>query len=127
MRYLALFFTVLFVLFALVQLNDPDPWFWTPVYLYPAVISFLVYRGTYPVIATWIAAVAFLVAGIYWMPPNISEWIGMEQEAKSLQMGVPFIEEAREAMGLLLVAIAMGIYLAAYYTSRRTASSYYTK
>jgi uncharacterized membrane protein len=119
MRYLALFFAVLFVLFAAVQYNDPDPWFWIPIYLIPAIISFLVFRGTYPVAAMWIAAVLFLIGAIYWLPPNMSEWIGMEQEASSLQMGVPFIEEARESMGLLLVFVAMAAYLIAFYTHRR--------
>lgn len=119
MRYFALFFAVLFVLFAAVQYNDPDPWFWIPVYLIPAVISFLVFRGTYPVAALWIAAALFLVGAIYWLPPNMSEWLGMEQEASTLEMRVPFIEEAREAMGLFVVVVAMVIYLIAYYSSRR--------
>jgi hypothetical protein len=124
MRYLALFFAILFVLFALVQINDPDPIIWVPLYLFPAVLCFMVYRGNYPVIGLWIAAIGFLAAGIYWLPPNMSEWIGMEQEAKSIGMGVPFIEEAREAMGLLIVAIAMIVFLVAYYARRRPVARY---
>lgn len=121
MRYLALFFVAIFVLFAVAQFNDPDPWLWVPIYLFPAVISFMVFRGRYPVAAIALGAIGFLIGAIYWLPPSMSAWIQAEQEAQSLQMGLPFIEEARESMGLLLCFIALVIYLIVYYTRRKAA------
>lgn len=36
MRYFLFFLTAMFVIFAALQLNDPDPLLWVPLYLVPA-------------------------------------------------------------------------------------------
>ncbi len=33
---------------------------------------------------------------------NIGEWMHMEEKAKSFEMQMPFIEEARESLGLVI-------------------------
>ena len=37
-------FVFIFILFAVVQYNDPDPYLWVPIYLFPAVLCFLAAR-----------------------------------------------------------------------------------
>ena len=37
-------FVFIFILFAVVQYNDPDPYLWIPIYLFPAVLCFLATR-----------------------------------------------------------------------------------
>ena len=34
-------FVLIFISFAAVQYNDPDPYLWIPIYLYPAALCFL--------------------------------------------------------------------------------------
>jgi hypothetical protein len=34
------FFVLVFILFAVVQYNDPDPYLWVPIYLYPALLCY---------------------------------------------------------------------------------------
>ncbi|MEY4919290.1 MAG: hypothetical protein RLZZ431_472, partial [Bacteroidota bacterium] len=41
MKFFNIFFCIVFILFAVVQYNDPDPFLWVPIYLYPALLCFL--------------------------------------------------------------------------------------
>ena len=41
MKIFNIFFCVVFILFAVVQYNDPDPYLWIPIYLYPALLCYL--------------------------------------------------------------------------------------
>jgi len=47
MKILNAILTVLFILFALVQLNDPDPWLWVTMYIYVAVMCGMAFLGKY--------------------------------------------------------------------------------
>ena len=47
MRYINLFLALLFALFAVVQLNDPDPWGWVAMYGFVAVVSAFAAFGRY--------------------------------------------------------------------------------
>jgi hypothetical protein len=127
MRYLAIFFTVMFILFAIVQYNDPDPFLWIPIYAYAALMSYLAYRQKYIMPALFIGLIGYLVGAIYYFPPSMSDWIHAEETAKSLQMKMPFVEEARESMGLGICVIAMGIFLYAAYSQRKTQTSSVSK
>lgn len=52
-----------------------------------------------------------MIGAIFLFPANLSTWISMEESAKSLDMKMPFIEEARESMGLMICAFVNSIYL----------------
>jgi hypothetical protein len=120
MRYLAIFFTVIFILFAIVQYNDPDPVLWIPIYLYAAFMSYLVFKKRYIIPALALGAIGYLIGAIYYFPPSVADWINAEETAKSLQMKMPFVEEARESMGLGICLIAMCIYLYVAYKERKS-------
>ena len=96
---------LVFTFGAVVQYNDPDPISWTAIYLVAAVLSFISIKRTLP---WWVTAT---VAGIslFWAAiialgldpevyPNLFGQFGMA----SLE-----IEEAREALGLLIIAVWM--------------------
>lgn len=97
------------VLFAAAQYNDPDWYYWGPVYLVAAYWSFLAARTperlasqTVERYGAIISVVLFLL-GVAWLAPTISSnWI--------------HIEEAREAFGYAICALATAL---AIWDSRR--------
>lgn len=99
---------VVFALFALVQLNDPDPVGWFAMYLGAAGLWVM---AAYDKAAVWLcAAVAAVVAVwmyVWW--PGFAEWLRigtMAQLVGALSMEKPYIEEAREFLGLGLILVS---------------------
>lgn len=111
MKYFAYIFSILFVVFAVLQYNDPDPYLWIPIYLSAAWLSWQVSKGKYQMPLLIGFALAYLVGAFYYFPPSISTWIHAEEQAKSLQMKMPFVEEARESMGLMICFVVMLVYV----------------
>lgn len=101
--------SLLFVVGALVQINDPDPWAWVSIYLIAALLSGYVTLGRYPLIGLGIVTVLCFAGSLYYFPPSVSEWIGLEWEQQDLTMKTLAMEEARESLGLLLIAVVLGI------------------
>lgn len=107
MKRFAIFFaylmTVLFAWAAFVQLNDPDPQIWIPIYGTAALGSVLFLAGR---LKTWMAlllAVAFLVGSLlYW--PEQFEGVDFGTQGMSNHN----IERGRESLGL---AIAFVVFL----------------
>ncbi len=80
----------LMVLFALVQLNDPDPWRWVFAYGWTACGCFgLIKRSR------WLFGVLYIFWGI-WLFPNQFEGVGAMVDT------VPAIEQARESLGMII-------------------------
>jgi glucan phosphoethanolaminetransferase (alkaline phosphatase superfamily) len=105
--YFFLFWSLLFLLFAFVQLNDPDPEVWASIYVVAAIFSVLAVRGKHPLIPLGLVIVACLVGAVYYFPESVSSWISQEMEQKDLTMKTPQMEEARETFGLLLIALVL--------------------
>lgn len=103
-RIIAFVLGVLFVLFALVQYNDPDPLLWMFFYGFAAVISYAAYyRLLFPKI-TIIALLCYLVGAIYHWPDKFEGiFFNMDYSIE--------IEEARESLGMFICAMAMGYFL----------------
>ena len=90
---------VLFIIFAWVQLNDPDPWLWFSLYLVNAFTLLGAANQKISIIVSSIMCLISLIfAYIHW-PPTFEGFEGdMNQH--------PHIELAREAVGLLLVSLS---------------------
>lgn len=58
-----------------------------------------------------IMCAGYLLGAIFLFPGSASEWIHAEEQAKSLDMKMPFIEEARESMGLLICLVVNLVYM----------------
>ena len=99
---MALLMVVMFLGFAAVQYNDPDPYIWIPIYLLPAIVSGLVFTGrkVSPLLLL-LAAAAFLVAAYFQWPAH---WAGV---ALKNGMKTIDIEEGREALGLVICAVVL--------------------
>ncbi len=97
---------VLFVAFVLVQYNDPDWWFWMPVYAVPAawagVAFFRPAQLARPVAAAGLGlSLLGALAGTAWLWPT---------EAGFWQRDVWWQSEAaREGMGMMIVAAGLAV------------------
>lgn len=115
MKYFALLGVVIFILFALVQVNDPDPYIWMPVYIFPAILSFMVFRGNFYSYLIGIAALLYLAFSIATFPESMTSWIGDELNNTSLSMKTPSMEESRESLGTFICFSFLAIYFLYYY------------
>lgn len=113
MRFIHLLIALIFVVFASVQLNDPDPYLWVLVYLGVAICAAGFYFGRY---FQWLSLVGLLgcLIGVVMISPEFISWLGdgMPSIVSSMKAETPYIELVREFLGFLIAAIAYGIYFA---------------
>jgi general stress protein CsbA len=122
MRIFNLFFFIVFLLFAAVQYNDPDPYVWIPIYGYGAVLCFLAYRKKYYPSAYLLGIIVYAAyAGFKLLEPDgVWDWITKHHAqniADSMKATTPWVEETREFFGLVIV---IGVLLIDYLYARRT-------
>jgi len=97
MRIIHAVLCTILVLFAVRQYNDPDGYYWAPVYLLAAAWSFLAARGP----AAWHAS-PFARVGA---PISVALFMaGFASLAANIGPGWIHNEEAREALGYLICA-----------------------
>lgn len=103
-RILSIGFGLLFLLFAAFQYNDPDPEVWVPIYGLAALACFMAFTN----LGKWwfFAGMAgmYVVAAIYQWPPVFEGFLFSEVGMRSMN-----IEMAREAGGLAICAVVMGL------------------
>ncbi len=104
--------TLVFLFFAYVQWNDPDPLIWILVYLSVALIPMSHLLGSasakYQYLLMMILSIAFVT-----YIPSITEWMSDEMPSITSEMkaGNLYIELVREALGLLLSIFVTGYYI----------------
>lgn len=105
-----------FVLFGVLQFNDPDGWIWAIAYF--AVVILILLRNVLPKYMIEIAIVMYLIAFSSYIP-NLMNWFdeGMPSITGSMKAESPFIEYVREAGGLLIVILGL-----LYYRKKRHSS-----
>src|SRR3712207_1241002 len=94
-------FIILFLLFAALQYNDPDPFIWIPIYLFAA---FLCYRALQKRYDPILYVIGFLVYGgyavhLFFDKTGVLDWAGAhkaESLVQSMKATKPWIEETRE-------------------------------
>ena len=91
--------TLLFVLCALLQFNDPDPLGWILIYSSNAILLFLQSKNLYYRIPS-ILLLLLSVIGSWWLWPDSFSGFAGDMSSD------PNIEYARESIGLLLIAIS---------------------
>lgn len=99
---------LIFLLFAALQYNDPDPIRWMMVYGGVAMVYSLAIFGKYSRPIGWVGIAAIVV----WMGlllPEFLNWvkIGSPNIARQMKAETPYIEFTREFLGLLLAGLAL--------------------
>lgn len=112
MKFLNIFFIILFIFSAALQYNDPDPYVWMPIYLYGAVICFLALRSKFFKPMYVIGLSVYIGYGIYlfYDKTGVLNWVeehNAENIAQTMKATKPWIEETREFFGLLILVIAL--------------------
>jgi general stress protein CsbA len=114
MKIFNIIFCILFVLFAALQYNDPDPYLWIPIYLYSAGLCFLAVRKEYHPKACLIGIGIYLIYALYLFfdRTGVLNWAGdhhAENIAQSMHAEKPWIEETREFFGLVILIVVLAI------------------
>ena len=115
MKIVNLALAVMFLVFAFVQINDPDPLLWIGIYGAMAVICVLAAFRIYSRAVLLVLLALFLVY-TYVLIPGIREWLSQDDRTVLLddiaKMEHPYIEEAREFLGLVICMLVVGLQLA---------------
>jgi hypothetical protein len=108
MKYFAIILSLIFILFAFWQLNDPDPILWVPIYLLAAYVCFRAYQGKSNAELLIVCVVMYLAGGINaWL--QMTAWEGVITD--TLAMKSHNQELAREALGLGICAVTSILFL----------------
>ena len=106
------------LVFALLQLNDPDPLIWVTYYAAVAAVCTVAAYRPLP-IAVFVALAAVTAAGVVLTLPGFVDWV-LNRPASDLWAPMSsdrsYIEDSRELLGLL---IAGGSLLVAHRLSRQ--------
>ncbi|HEX5152762.1 MAG TPA: transmembrane 220 family protein [Parafilimonas sp.] len=112
MKFFNIFFCLVFVLFAAVQYNDPDPFWWIVLYLYTALMCWFAFRNKfYP--AAYLAGIAvYALYALYKVfdANGLIDWITKhhaENIAETMKAEKPWIEESREFFGLIILIVVL--------------------
>lgn len=105
MKIVNLILAVMFVAFAFVQINDPDPVLWILIYGLMAVVCILAAFNIYYKIPLIILLVGYSVY-VFILIPGFREWLAQEDRSvlfdDVMKMQYQYIEDAREFLGLII-------------------------
>lgn len=97
----------LFLFGAAVQYNDPDPLRWMAIYLAAAAVSAGHALRPMSALPGAIVATAALIWAILWAPSALATLPAAADIASDVKMMSPGVEEVRELLGLVIIAVAM--------------------
>ena len=123
-KILNVFFCIVFIIFAALQYNDPDPYVWIPIYLYTAALCALAVKNKFYPVAYWIGIIVYGIyaADEFFSKDGVLDWIqkhNAENIATTMKAETPWIEETREFFGLVIL---IAVLLLNYFYSRKTAT-----
>ncbi len=108
MKIFNLFFCIIFILFAALQYNDPDPYVWMPIYLYAAVLCWLAFKSKFFPLAYIAGIVVYAIYATYkfFDENGVWDWITKHHAqniAGTMKAEAPWVEETREFFGLVIL------------------------
>lgn len=114
MKVINLLLAVMFIAFAFVQINDPDPLVWIFIYGSLAVICVMAAFRYYPRIFMLVLLIG-LIAYSFLFFDGLMEWFALENKSLLFddlaKMQHPYIEESREFLGLMICIVVLIIHL----------------
>lgn len=112
MKIFNIIFAILFVVFAGLQYNDPDPYIWIPIYLFAAFICWMGARQKFYPVLTLLGVLIYALYALYlfFEKDGVIDWVtehNAENIAGQMKAATPWIEDTREFFGLLLTSFAL--------------------
>ncbi len=104
MKYLLYTLIMIYILSAVVQYNDPDPWVWILSYLVPAGLCYYRSLGKGDRVLYFSIGMVYLLWAVNQFPP---QWDGLMLE--KLSMKTLNVELGRESLGLGVCALGMWV------------------
>ncbi len=109
-----LLLALMFLAFAALQINDPDPILWIIIYLAMTALCALAAFGKYYRVPMMALALGYLIYMIV-LFPGVTDWFHSPDLSLLFddiaKMQYPYIEESREFLGLLICEIVLIVYL----------------
>jgi len=123
MRVFNFIFCFIFIVFAALQYNDPDPYLWVPIYMYTAVLCWYAARRRYFTRAYLLGIAVYAAYAIYKIfdTNGLLDWITLhhaEDIAKTMKAEKPWIEESREFFGLVILIMVLSV---DYFAAKKSA------
>jgi hypothetical protein len=114
MKVFNLIFCLVFIFFAALQYNDPDPYVWVPIYMYSAILCWLAFRNKFYPKAYLIGILIYAVyaVGLFFWKNGVWDWATQhhgEDIASTMKAEKPWIEETREFFGLVILIVVLAI------------------
>lgn len=120
MKIIHVILALMFLSFAALQINDPDPLIWILIYLNMVALSVLGFLKKYNKLWIGITAGLYLVYAMFLIPGTM-EWFHSPDRALLFddlaKMQYPYIEETRECLGLVICLVALGFH---FFASRKS-------
>jgi hypothetical protein len=117
MKVVNLLLAAMFLVFAFLQLNDPDPVIWILIYGAMAVISVLIAFRYYPKLVM-VALLLIYLAYSFVFIPGVREWLDTDDKSELFdnvaKMEHLYIEESREFIGLWICIVVLLVQLVWY-------------
>jgi len=112
MKIFNIIFIVYFVFCAALQYNDPDPYLWIPLYLYAAYLCYRAVQKKYDPLLYYIGLAVYIIYAVYLFfdRTGVLNWQTEhhgESLVQSMKATKPWIEEAREFFGLVIVIVVL--------------------
>jgi hypothetical protein len=113
MKILNFILALMFLAFAFVQINDPDPVFWILIYGAMATLSIMAIFQYYPRKFLLAILTIYVAYGVYMLiyHPGVLEWLQSENKSDIFddvkKMENLYIEESREFLGLMICIAAL--------------------
>lgn len=108
MKILNLCLTALFLVSAVLQFNDPDPWLWVGIYLACAAICGFAAFGKYNRWAI-LLVMAVCIYELSTLLPAFRQWMGdgMPSITESMKATAPHVELVREFLGVAICLVVL--------------------
>ena len=111
MKILNIFLCIVFIIFAGLQYNDPDPYVWIPIYGYAAILCGLAAKNKFYPRAYAVGILVYTIYAIYkfFCKDGVLDWMrfhNSENIAETMKATKPWVEETREFFGLLILICA---------------------
>ena len=112
MKIFNLVFCIIFILFAALQYNDPDPYIWIPIYGYAAVLCWLAFKDKYYPRAYTIGITIYLTYALFlvFTKNGVIDWATQhdaENLVQTMKAEKPWIEDTREFGGLVILIFVL--------------------